>query len=300
MVSRLFQIVYLLMEHESITAKELSEKLEVSVRTINRDIEKLSEARIPVYATRGRSGGISLLSDFVLNKKVLSEEEKGSILSSMRVLGTVAYEDEQQALRRLEDFFGETAVDWIEVELDNWSQGTFDKDRFRSLKDAVLSRKMIRFEYNGYGKNTIRTVCPAKLIFKSQAWYVYGFCKLRQEFRYFKLKRMNNLEILEDRFEPLQLPPLEKGEQYYEDTVDTFECVVAIDKAFGYRAFDELPMENMIEEGERYIFTIKNANSHWFFDYLFSYGPAAEVISPEHIREEVIRRINQMQKRYSG
>ena len=102
MVSRLFQIVYILMEKEKVTAKELAEKLEVSVRTINRDIEKLSEARIPVYATKGRSGGISLLSDFVLNKKVLTEEEKSSILSSMRVMEAVAYEDEQQALNRLD------------------------------------------------------------------------------------------------------------------------------------------------------------------------------------------------------
>ena len=107
MVARLFQIVYLLMERDSMTAKELADKLEVSVRTINRDIEKLSEARIPIYATRGRGGGISLLSDFVLNKKVLTEEEKSSILSSMKVLGTVAYDDEKQALSRLEDFFGD-------------------------------------------------------------------------------------------------------------------------------------------------------------------------------------------------
>ena len=72
MVGRLFQIVYLLMENEHLSARELADRLEVSVRTINRDIEKLSEARIPIYTTRGRDGGVSLLPDFVLNKKVLS------------------------------------------------------------------------------------------------------------------------------------------------------------------------------------------------------------------------------------
>lgn len=145
MVARLFQIVYLLMERDSMTAKELADKLEVSVRTINRDIEKLSEARIPIYATRGRGGGISLLSDFVLNKKVLTEEEKSSILSSMKVLGTVAYDDEKQALSRLEDFFGEVAQDWIEIELDTWNEGNFDRDRFRQLKGAILSHKKLSF-----------------------------------------------------------------------------------------------------------------------------------------------------------
>lgn len=86
MVGRLFQIVYLLMENESLSARELADKLEVSVRTINRDIEKLSEARIPVYTTRGRAGGISLLPDFVLNKKVLSEEEKSGICTHFVLL----------------------------------------------------------------------------------------------------------------------------------------------------------------------------------------------------------------------
>ena len=183
MVARLFQIVYLLMERDSMTAKELADKLEVSVRTINRDIEKLSEARIPIYATRGRGGGISLLSDFVLNKKVLTEEEKSSILSSMKVLGTVAYDDEKQALSRLEDFFGEVAQDWIEIELDTWNEGNFDRDRFRQLKGAILSHKKLSFDYMKKGVPEFRTIRPCKLVFRAQAWYLYGFCEKRQDFR---------------------------------------------------------------------------------------------------------------------
>lgn len=165
MVARLFQIVYLLMERDSMTAKELADKLEVSVRTINRDIEKLSEARIPIYATRGREGGISLLSDFVLNKKVLTEEEKSSILSSMKVLGTVAYDDEKQALSRLEDFFGEVAQDWIEIELDTWNEGNFDQDRFRQLKGAILSHKKLSFDYMKKESRSFGRYVPASWYF---------------------------------------------------------------------------------------------------------------------------------------
>ena len=175
MVARLFQIVYLLMERDSMTAKELADKLEVSVRTINRDIEKLSEARIPIYATRGRGGGISLLPDFVLNKKVLTEEEKSSILSSMKVLGTVAYDDEKQALNRLEDFFGEVAQDWIEIELDTWNEGNFDQDRFRQLKGAILSHKKLSFDYMKKGIPEFRTIRPFKLVFRARS----GRCSSR-------------------------------------------------------------------------------------------------------------------------
>lgn len=297
MVGRLFQIIYILMEKESVTAGELAERLEVSVRTINRDIEKLSEARIPIYATRGRSGGISLLSDFVLNKTVLSEEEKSSILSSMRVLGTVSYEDEKQAITRLEEFFGKASYDWIEIEFDSWGKGNFDKEKFKLLKDAILNHKIIEFEYAGHREMTNRCVNPYKLVFRSQAWYIYAFCHLRQNFRYFKLRRMDKITVLEDRFRPENIANNEEENKYMVHK-DTFTAVVAIDKKMAYRAFDELPKEDVIEEEDRFIYTVPNAQRDWFLDYVLSYGEYAEVIYPEEVRNELSEKIEKMCDRY--
>lgn len=296
MVGRLFQIVYLLMENEHLSARELANKLEVSVRTINRDIEKLSEARIPIYTTRGRDGGISLLPDFVLNKKVLSQEEKSGILSSMRLMGTVAYDDEKEALQRLEDFFGEVAQDWIEIELDTWGDGNFDKERFRLLKNAVLTRKKVIFDYVKMGDVSHRKVRPCKLVFRSQAWYLYAFCEERQDFRYFKFHRMNHLTVTEERFEPLSVPKAETG--HYVKQEDTFRAIVAIDKCMAYRAFDELYMAKVEEEQDRFIFTIENADESWFLNYILSYGPYAEVLSPANIRDKMVHAIELLSQKY--
>ena len=74
-ISRLFQIVYILLEKKSITANELAEKFEVSVRTIYRDIETLTESGIPIYTTQGKGGGITLMDQFILNKSLLLEKE---------------------------------------------------------------------------------------------------------------------------------------------------------------------------------------------------------------------------------
>ena len=81
-INRLFEIVYILLEHQCMTAKELANRFEVSVRTIYRDIDVLSAAGIPIYMTRGKGGGISLLPNFILNKTVLTESEKTEILSA--------------------------------------------------------------------------------------------------------------------------------------------------------------------------------------------------------------------------
>ena len=74
--SRLFKIVYYLLNKGRTTAAELAGKFEVSVRTIYRDIDALSEAGIPIYAETGRNGGISLMDEFVLDRVLLSEGER--------------------------------------------------------------------------------------------------------------------------------------------------------------------------------------------------------------------------------
>ena len=74
--SRLFKIVYHLLENGKSTAPELAEKFEVSIRTIYRDLDAISATGIPIYATQGKGGGISLLDDYVLEKSLFSEKEK--------------------------------------------------------------------------------------------------------------------------------------------------------------------------------------------------------------------------------
>lgn len=75
-INRLFEIVYILLDKKLVTSKELAELFEVSSRTIYRDIETLSSAGIPIYMSKGKGGGISLLPGFVLNKAVITDEEK--------------------------------------------------------------------------------------------------------------------------------------------------------------------------------------------------------------------------------
>ncbi|MEG0379477.1 MAG: HTH domain-containing protein, partial [Eubacterium sp.] len=70
---RLFEIIYLLMDKKQITAAELADHFEVSVRTIYRDVERLSLSGVPIYTTIGKNGGISLMEDYVLNKSILTD-----------------------------------------------------------------------------------------------------------------------------------------------------------------------------------------------------------------------------------
>ena len=87
--SRLFEILYLLMEKRSITAGELAERLEVSERTIYRDIDALSAAGIPVFTQKGQGGGIRLMEQFILDKALLSQAQQDEILFALQALSLI-------------------------------------------------------------------------------------------------------------------------------------------------------------------------------------------------------------------
>lgn len=113
--SRLFKIMYHLLDKGQATASELAEKFEVSVRTIYRDIDALSGAGIPVYTEAGRNGGIYLMNDFVLDKAVLSEEEKQEILAALQSINMTQDISSSQILQKLSALFRLNSENWLEV-----------------------------------------------------------------------------------------------------------------------------------------------------------------------------------------
>ncbi len=118
--SRLFQIVYLLMERESVTARELARRFEVSERTIYRDVDALSAAGVPVYAARGRGGGIRLLPGFSLSRALLSPREQEQILAGLQSLQASGGMENGPLLQQLSAVFSRPQVDWIDVDFTRW------------------------------------------------------------------------------------------------------------------------------------------------------------------------------------
>lgn len=152
--NRLFEIVYILMQKKKITAKELANKFEVSTRTIYRDVEILSGANIPIYATKGKEGGLALLDDYVLNKAILSDEEQNQILFALQGMGKAVGEDKKDILDKLSTLFNKQINDWIKIDFSNWGKNAIQEKRFDMIKTAILNKKLIEFVYyNSNGEN---------------------------------------------------------------------------------------------------------------------------------------------------
>jgi len=287
-INRLFEIVYLLMNKKNTTAKELAAHFEVSQRTIYRDIETLCEAGIPIYTNKGKGGGICLLDHFVLNKSVLSEQEQHVILSALQSLQATTYPETDQVLSKLSSLFGSKNPDWIEVDFSYWSNNAEGQQKFTYLKEAILNRKVIQFDYfNSYGQESHRFVEPSKLIFKGQAWYLFAYCREKKDQRYFKISRIRNLFIEDEIF--LNSPP----ENSTEATPPSYSqamisLILKVDAEMAYRIYDEFPIEAITrnEDGSFLIHTTMMSGS-WLSGYLMSYEDHLEIMEPEYIREEL-------------
>ena len=144
--SRLFRIVYYLLGKGKCTAPELAEKFEVSTRTIYRDLDAISAAGIPIYATQGKGGGISILPEYVIDKVLLSGEEK--IIMALQGIA-VTGETADDLLSKLGALFQTKAGNWIEADFSGWIKNNPDQDLFHSIKTAIFKKVLIAFSYFG-------------------------------------------------------------------------------------------------------------------------------------------------------
>ena len=282
--SRLFKILYHLLDKGQATAPELAERFEVSVRTIYRDIDALSGAGIPVYTETGRNGGIHLLNDFVLDKTILSETEKQEILAALQSIHITRNMDGSRTLQKLSALFQLHSENWLEVDFSRWGNPGYDNETFELLKSAVIRHRNVKLRYAGsYEEIRERTVQPYKLVYKAKAWYLQAFCTEKQDWRIFKLNRILELEVLEEGFSQLNPPgPIETFEGEYPKVTLRFP------KEMSYRVYDEFNKAQIQrQENGDLIVSANMPEDSWLIGFLLSFGTRVDILSPAHLKEAV-------------
>lgn len=322
-INRLFEIVYILLNKKQITAKELAQRFEVSTRTIYRDIESLCEAGVPIYTNKGKGGGISLLDNFVLNKSYLSRSEKKEIIAALQGIEAAPYMPQNEVLGKLNALFGEEQIEWINVDFGSWDDG--EKEKFERIKGAILSSKSIEFDYyNANMEKVRRIVDPLQLCFKARNWYFKGYCHVRKQMRFFKLKRIRNLVCLEESFERFKYQEeveketikssieetdskksvssdVLKNDKEAKDRRWSYEPIkLWIEASQAYRVFDEFEETQVIKrEDGSFIVSMNYPKDEWLYGYLLSYGPYAKVLEPVEIKEVIKERLKRAIEKYN-
>lgn len=294
--NRLFEIVYILMQKKKVTAKELANRFEVSTRTIYRDIEILSGANIPVYATKGKDGGIGLLDEYVLNKTILSEEEQNQILFALQTLDKMNGQNEKDILKKMSIIFNRKVNDWIKIDFSNWSKDNIQENRFEMIKSAILNKQLIQFiYYNCNGEESKRIVEPLQIWFKDKSWYLISYCRNKEDYRIFKITRIKEIKILEEHFER-ELPKEQKEEKY---NFKNILLELEISKDMAYRIYDEFEKEEITKNKKgNFIIKVEYPENEWVYSYILSFGEYAKVLAPGYAKTIIKKKLQKTLKNY--
>ena len=285
---RLFQILYLLLDKGSCTAPELARALEVSTRTIYRDIEALSMAGIPVYAVQGKNGGVHLMPNYSFDKALFSDDEQNQILYAIQSLKATD-QPVDALLNKLGGLFQKQNANWIEVDFSRWGLGNTDSAKFEQLKTALIGRRALEIVYcSSSGETNRRVIQPLKLIFKDKGWYLQAFCRKAQNYRLFKVNRIVELTVLDERFDdpPDDLPPLENEHMIQQGLTP---MLLRFSPAIAFRIYDEFDRASITKESDgSLVVSIRFPQDGWVVGYLHSFGTEVEILEPAEMRDCVV------------
>ena len=304
-IDQLFELVYVLIDKKQVTAKEMAERFGVSTRNIYRWVDALSVSGVPIYSQNGRGGGIAISEKYALDTKVLSEEERLAIVSSVKALNSLSGNPASVVnanIKAAEKISGlvEKDTDWLEVDFAPWSpEGSSVRQVFGTLRDCILQKKQVVFDYySGDGRMEKRTVHPWKLIYKGQAWYLQGWCTTRKAERFFKLTRMQNLDMTGRNANITHITTPQKIPEYKPKLL-TIKAKVYPQK-ISY-LLDTFICSEVVPHKDGSItatFTIPEQN--WIYELLLSFGPNMKIISPKQVKEKILQIAKDVQKIYKN
>ncbi|MBN2282248.1 MAG: YafY family transcriptional regulator [Candidatus Marinimicrobia bacterium] len=292
-LDRLLSIVFLLLNRDKIASAELAKKFNVSTRTIFRDIKTINEAGIPVISYGGADGGFSIIEDYRIDKQVLTIKEMYAIVHALKGVNASLQNSEIDKIidkicdlmpRKftIEEQSREMAV---AIDLIPWGMSGKYQENIRKINHAIENCLVIKFRYNKIdAAGEERQVEPMTILFKGYTWYLFGFCRLRKDFRIFRISRMKDLAISGIIFQ-------RKTKNYqdcvnWEETGQKIALKLKFSKVIKTAVEDNFSEDNIIyDEAGNLIVTTTMPESGWVYGFILSFGSFVEVLEPLHYRE---------------
>ncbi|MGX4685437.1 helix-turn-helix transcriptional regulator [Vagococcus sp. JNUCC 83] len=308
-IERLISIIMVLLNKKRVSAQELSETFEVSLRTIYRDVDTIDRAGIPIRSIPGVGGGIEIMPNYKIDKNVFSSTELATILIGLsgvsnivnganlrnvlsKVKSLVPNESEQDI---------ENQVNQLYVDLTPWMAQKSIQHYIETIKKALDEKRVLSFNYiDRHGNEIKREAEPCQFILKNGYWYLQAYCCLRNDFRLFKLNRMSNLVMLKNKFETRQYP---KPQLEFDDTfgIEQSNIKLRIHKSIKERFLDFNSDEKFIPDGEEhYIISFPFIENDYYYNIILGFGIFCECIEPKHVRDGIKKRLREMSIMYSN
>lgn len=297
-IDRMIGILAILLQQEKVTAPYLAEKFEVSRRTINRDIDQLCQAGIPLVTIQGQNGGISIMEGYKIDRALLTASDMQAILAGLRSLDSISGTNRYaQLMEKLSVGASNllTGDAHILIDLSSWYKSSLTP-QIELIHNAIECTKQIVFTYFSPKGESRRIVEPYDLVFQWSSWYVWGWCLERQDFRLFKLNRMVELqtgEVFAKRAAPL--PDLSSERVF----PHIYQVKVLFSPEFKWRLVEEFGYDSFTEQPDgRLLFSFGFTDRDYVLSWILTFGNGAELLEPLGFRKELYRLGKEIREKY--
>lgn len=293
-IERLLSILVALLNKEVVSADELAKKLEVSKRTIYRDIESLGLSGLPVITIHGRNGGVGLMPSYKMDKYLFSDEEKLKIIESLRMQHNILQEDNQVLIEKLENLKGDESFSNLSfysptIHRTEIEQET--KEKLTTLRGAISQKKKLKIKYISLnGDITSRVISPSNIVLTNGSWYLEAYCEKRKDRRMFKLTRIREHLLIDEK--SIQ----SEGKEI--DLTTIYEQVELIFHRNQLGKLYDFFLEEEIEIQNNYIkVNFKYDSNRNLIPFLLMFGSTVDVINPQTLKQEYYNELNKIHKK---
>ncbi|MFT8351229.1 helix-turn-helix transcriptional regulator [Clostridium saccharoperbutylacetonicum] len=304
-IDRLLGILVYLLNRDIVNSSALAEKFEVSTRTIQRDIETLNLAGIPITSMYGTNGGYGIIDSFKLDKQIANVGDYQFIIAALTGMNS-AYNNKklETTLEKLLNISKKEQSIKAKVKLDFSAsrEGNNIDDYLKLIEDAIEKEKIIEFEYtNSYGDKTLREVEPIGVVHKWYAWYLLGYCCSKKDYRLFKVLRIRNLRKLDKpittRHESLEVLLAQQEKKDNRKYIDVKllckeEIRISIEEYFPNASITTKENGDLILQ-----FHVPNNEIGWK-GLIFTYGNKIKILEPEELRKEFLLKAQEIINTY--
>ncbi|MBI9012590.1 MAG: YafY family transcriptional regulator [Clostridiales bacterium] len=301
-IYRLLSIINIMLNKELVSAKYLAEKHEVSVKTIQRDMETLNMAGIPVFSMKGMKGGYGILDSYKYDTKLLSPKEVNLFKSMLDSLNSVySNKSLESLLEKLESAVitsASTEFSKVKVDITPWNKDEKLHEKINLISDAIEQSRILSIEYyNSNGECLLREIEPYELVLRHGRWYLLSYCLEKKDVRTFKVNRVSTMEITNRHFDLRDYKSIKRDDSTMRDGV---KKVLRFNKEVYYRVVDIFNDDEVTEITEKNVTVVTYLElDSWLIPVILSFGDDVKVIEPEILKENVKKEIEKMNKIYN-
>lgn len=302
-IDRVVSIIMLLLERKRISAPELAKMFEVNLRTIYRDIETINQAGIPIISYRGANGGIGIMEEYKIEKKLFTLSDITELLIGLKSIhSTLSSQELLNTIAKIKGLIPKDEIGLIEektnqikIDYTPWLGNERIKLSLEKIKTSINENRFISFKYfDRLGQKTERKIEPYRLVLKNSNWYIQGYCTMRKDFRIFEISNISSLELLRENFSPRDFD-YDSQDIYFRTNRETITLKLLIHESILDIMIEFCGKDNVtFYEDNKYIAYFPFVEDDYFYNMILRFGDKCECLEPKHVRAEIIKRIEKL------